>query len=196
MNWFRLMLSPNHGWQAIATSQGSWVLTLGALLVLALLPASAWYYGVTEVGWTIGGSSALKMTPESASIIIGLFYAAMVLGILFIAGSIQWMSVTYGSTSTPLNALRLCVYTASPLFIAGLTGFVPLLWLDLIIGIAAACYAVVLLYSGIPVLLRIPKERGYLFASAIAAVCLVLLIALMGITVTAWEWGAMPVFTD
>ena len=193
LTWFT---RPEVGWQTIAARRGSWPGTLLLLLLLAALPAVAWYYGVTEVGWSLGRGSPLRITPESARVIIALFYVAMVGGILVIAAAVQWMSVTYGAQPQPLDALRLATFTGLPLFVAGLTGFIPILWLDLVIGVLAGGYALVLLYTGIPVLMHIPKERGYLFSSAIVAVCLVLLIALMGVTVTLWEWGAMPVFTD
>ncbi len=196
MTVLRLFTQPEQGWMELSRSRGSWTGTIVLLLLLAALPAVAWYYGVTEIGWSLGRGAPLRVTPESASVIIVLFYLAMVGGILAIAAAVQWMSVTYGAHPNPLDALRLATYTGLPLFIAGLTGFIPVLWLNLLIGVLAAGHALMLLYTGIPVLMQIPKERGYLFSSAIVAVCLVLLITLMGVTVTLWEWGAMPVFTD
>ena len=44
--------------------------------------------------------------------------------------------------------------------------------------------------------MQIPKERGFLFASAMVGVALVLCAALLGATVILWEMGAMPIFTD
>jgi hypothetical protein len=41
-----------------------------------------------------------------------------------------------------------------------------------------------------------PKERGFLFASATVAVALVLMVSLMGLTVFLWEMGFSPIFTD
>jgi hypothetical protein len=196
MTVLRLFTQPERGWAELAGKSGSWPGTIALLLALAALPAVAWYYGVTQVGWSLGRSAALRITPESAGVIIVLFYLAMVGGILAIAASVQWMSVTYGAKPRLLDAVRLATYTGMPLFIAGLTGFIPVLWIDLVIGVLAAAHALTLLYTGIPVVMHIPKERGYLFSSAVVAMCLVLLIALMGITVTLWEWGAMPVFTD
>lgn len=191
-----LLTQPERGWSELAARRGSWLGTLLLLLVLAALPAVAWYYGVTEIGWSLGRGQPLKVTAESAVVVIALFYGAMVSGILVIAVAVQWMSVTYGASPPLLDAVRLTTYTGLPLFLAGLAGFVPVLWLNLLLGVLAAGHAVVLLYTGIPVLMGIPKERGYLFSSAVVAVCLVLLITLMGVTVTLWEWGAMPVFTD
>ena len=63
-------------------------------------------------------------------------------------------------------------------------------------GTAAAAYPLYLLYIGIPIVYDIPKERGFMFASATVAVGLVLMVALLGATVSLWEMGAMPVFTD
>jgi hypothetical protein len=106
------------------------------------------------------------------------------------------MARTYGSDASLTEAMTLAAYTHTPLFVAGILGLRPILWLDLIVGTLAACYAVYLLYLGIPHLMRVPKERGYLFASAALAVALVMFIALMGVTVVLWEMGAMPEFTD
>ena len=52
--------------------------------------------------------------------------------------------------------------TATPLFIAGLVGFYPVLWLDLLVGVAAVSWAVYLMYLGIPIVMNIPEERGFL----------------------------------
>ncbi len=41
-----------------------------------------------------------------------------------------------------------------------------------------------------------PRERGFLFASATVAVGLVLMVALMGAIVILWEMVTIPVFTD
>ena len=60
----------------------------------------------------------------------------------------------------------------------------------------AAAYAVYLLYIGVPIVMRIPEERGFLSASAMVAVGLVGCAALLAATVILWEMSAMPVFTD
>ncbi|MFT7130666.1 MAG: hypothetical protein ACI89U_002792, partial [Gammaproteobacteria bacterium] len=87
-------------------------------------------------------------------------------------------------------------FTATPLFIVGAIGFIPVLWVSLVLGVVAACYAVYLLYIGIPIVMGIPKERGFLYASAVIAFCLVLITVIMGGSVIAWDMGAAPSFTD
>ena len=106
------------------------------------------------------------------------------------------MSQTYGAKSTISRGIVIAGFTATPLFIAGLTGFYPLLWLDLLIGVVAVCWAVYLLYLGIPIVMDIPEERGFLFSSAVIAICLVMVICIMGGSVILWDFGAAPAFTD
>ena len=195
---FGLLTRPDAEWKTISERPRSLLGTLAThVMPLALLPALAWYYGVTKVGWTLpGGEIVYRMTPESTVVIIALFYWAMVVGTVGLGVMVHWMSRTYGSSATLADAVTLAAFTNTPLFIAGITGLLPSLWLDLLLGTAAVCYAVYLLYLGIPHMMNVPKERGYLFASAVLAVALVMFIALMGTTVVLWEMGAMPMFTD
>ena len=106
------------------------------------------------------------------------------------------MSETYGADSSIAKGIVIAGLTATPLFITGLVGFYPLLWLDLLIGVAAVSWAVYLLYLGIPIVMGIPEERGFMFSSVVLAIALVILICLMVGSVILWEFGAAPAFTD
>jgi hypothetical protein len=52
------------------------------------------------------------------------------------------------------------------------------------------------MYLGIPIVMGIPEERGFLFSSAVLAIAMVMLICLMVGSVILWDIGAAPVFTD
>jgi hypothetical protein len=162
----------------------------------ALLPCIAWYHGVTEVGWRVAEGEIVRLTPRSALLLISAFYAAIILALTGIGSTIHWMAGTYGSIASFTRGFAIAVYGATPLFIAGCMGFYPLLWLDMTLGILAVSWAVYLLYTGVPIVMGIPAERGFLYASAVIAVCLVFLMAMMGATVILWEMGLMPEFTD
>ena len=96
-----------------------------------------------------------------------LFFVAILLASAFLGYMIHWMSETYGAESSSLGkGVSIAGYTLTPLFVCGLTGFYPVLWLDMLLGCAAAAYTVYLLYIGVPIVMQIPKERGFLFASA------------------------------
>lgn len=165
-------------------------------IIFALVPAIAWYYGTTRVGWTVADGAVVKLTADSALKIVLAFYMAMIGSIIAIGYSIHWMSETYGTESSIAKGITISGYTATPLFIAGLLGLYPHLFADLVLGTIAVCWAVYLLFTGVPIVLKIPEERGFLYSSAIIAVSLVVLIILMGATVILWDNGFMPVFID
>ena len=197
-NPFSFLFFPHKQWQKVANA------SLGALrtsalytFVLAALPCYAWYYGTTVSGWNLpGGNDLMFLSPDSALKIIIAFYCAIILALWGIGYAIHWMAGTYGSITTFTKGYAVAAYGATPLFIAGLVGFYPLLWLDLSIGVLAVAWAVYLLYSGLPVVMNIPTERGFLYASAVLGVCMVFLMVMMGATVVLWNFGFMPEFMD
>ena len=109
---------------------------------------------------------------------------------------IHWMSSTYGANSTLAKGIVIAGLMATPLYVAGLVGFHPLLWVDLVVGVVAICWSVYLMYLGIPIVMDIPKERGFLFSSAVLAIGMVIIICLMVVSIILWDFGAAPAFTD
>jgi len=196
-NIIGLLIWPKSQWQSIA-EKGQFGLggAMFYILLLASIPALAWYYGATQVGWTVGDGDVIKLTQQSGQILISLFYLTMVVSLCAIGYSIHWMASTYGADSSTSKGIAIAGFTATPLFIAGVVGFIPIFWLALLIAIAAVSYAVYLLYLGIPIVMKIPEERGFLFASAVVAVCMVILMVIMGGSVILWDFGAAPAFTD
>ena len=194
---FGIMLSPRSAWESIRDQEDSVLMTyLKFVIPVALVPAVAWYFGAVAVGWEFG-DRVIRLTSGSALQIMALFYIAMLVGTGALGYMVHWMSETYEAhTSTISKGVRISAYTLAPMFVCGVIGFYPILWLDLLVGCVAAAYAVYLLYIGVPIVMRIPGERGFLFASAMVAVGLVGCVVMLAATVILWEMGAMPVFTD
>lgn len=195
---FGLLVRPSHQWKIVSQLSES---SLTALLlypcIMAILPAVAWYYGTSQIGWSVGDhGEAIRLTAASARTICILFYFTMIACVAVIGYFIHWMSETYGADSSTTRGIVIAGLTATPLFVAGLVGFYPILWLDMLVGVVAVSWAVYLMYLGIPIVMNIPKERGFLFSSAILAIALVILICLMVGSVILWEFGAAPQFTD
>jgi len=188
---FGILLHPKTEWSKItATADKSSGLLYTVLM--ATLPAVAWYYGTTQVGWSIGDDEMTRLTETSALPLIILFYLAMISTIAVIGYFTHWMSEEYGAKSSLLRGISIASYASTPMFIAGLVGFSPSLWVDMLVGVFAVSWALYLLYIGIPIVMDIPKERGFLFASAIVAVCLVMLVVIMVASVILWDFGFAP----
>ena len=195
---FGILTKPSSEWNRLAElGENSRAIMLLYPMLWAILPAVAWYFGTTQVGWTVGsGDSVIKLTEGSAKLISFLFYGGMVTCVGAIGYFIHWMSETYGAESSLTKGILIASICATPLFIAGTVGFYPILWLDMLVGVFAISWSTYLLFTGIPVVMRIPETRGFLFASAVIGVALVILICLMVGSVMLWEWGATPSFTD
>jgi hypothetical protein len=192
-----LLVRPATQWRKVAELPSATMTTMILYpCIMALLPAVAWYYGTTRIGWTVGDGDAIKLTTESALAIIILFYLAMITAVAIIGYFIHWMADTYGAESSLAKGIVIAGFTATPLFLAGLTGFYPLLWLDLLLAVVAVCWSVYLLFLGIPIVMKISEERGFLFSSAVIAICLVMIICIMVGSVILWDFGAAPAFTD
>lgn len=109
---------------------------------------------------------------------------------------IHWMAGTYGAETSFVKGIVVAGLTVTPLFVFGLAGFYPLLWVDMLLGLVAVSWSVYLLYLGIPIMMNIPEERGFLFSTAVVGVGLVILVSLMVTTVILWDFSTGPAFTD
>lgn len=194
---FGIMCHPTSTWRSIGQmSEQELRPYLLYPFVLGFIPSLAWYFGTTQIGWTVAGNSPTRLTVESAFAIAVCLYLAQICLVWIIGYLIHWMSKTYESDTSITKGAVLAGFIATPLLLAGIVGFYPFLALDLVVAIVAACYSVYLLYKGIPLALNMPAERGFLYASAMVGVTLVLVIALMGTTLILWDLGLEPVFQD
>lgn len=194
---FGLLMQPSQQWRRVGELPPATMKTMVLYpFIGAILPAAAWYYGTTAIGWTVGEGAPIRLTKDSALVLILLFYCAMVGSVAVIGYFIHWMSQTYGADSSIAKGIVIAGFTATPMFVAGAVGFYPVLWLDMLIGVVAVCWSVYLLYLGIPIVMKIPEERGFLFSSAVIAICLVILVCILVGSVILWDFGAAPAFTD
>jgi len=80
------------------------------------------------------------------------------------------------------------------LFVGGLAGLYPHIWVALTVGTAAVCYTAYLLYVGLPKFMNIPSDEGFMFSSSVLAVGLVVLVAIIATSVIVWGMGMGPVY--
>jgi len=192
-----ILTNPGKEWESIRSNQESTSsLYLRHIILLALIPALSAFYGASEVGWQISDGEIVKLTHNSAAQLCLLFYAAMLCGLFIIGNFIDFLSTTYGADETKHKGLALATYAATPLFVIGITAVYPILWVNMAAGVIAICWAVYLLFEGIPILMEVPEDRGFMFASAVLTVGLVMLVGLLAISVVIWSIGVGPIYTN
>jgi len=192
-----LFTDPTAEWEKIREQQkSSEKRGVGFVFVLAAIPAISGYIGTTQVGWRIGVGEPIRITGGSAISIAIIYYLALIVGVF----TIGWVIHLLGKAYEVVKPLPLCIalaaYTATPLFLIGIMEVYPVLWLNMLLGLPALAYTVYLLYSGLPIMMEIPAERGFLYSSAVLAVGLISLVSLLGMTALLWGMGLQPVFTQ
>jgi hypothetical protein len=79
-----------------------------------------------------------------------------------------------------------------PLILASIAHLYPSVFFNLLVIIPAMIWSVYLLYTGIPVALNTPPERGMLMASAVVGWLLVAAVSLLGLSMALWTNGVGP----
>jgi hypothetical protein len=191
----RLLLSPRRLWLELAETPRSLLHCHVGLVIIPILPALAWYYGTTKVGWTVIDRT-IQLSPENAGLLAFTFYLSMLVLTYLVACWMYWMAPTYGAKADFRRDLMIAFYCAIPIYLAGILGIYPLFWLDILLGILAASYSIFLLYQALPIVVNIAKERSFLYASSLLASAMVMVIGLMGLTTGIWQYILKPVFVE
>ena len=190
-----ILSEPRSAWSRIRDEQWSPAeIYLSVIIPLALISPIAGFIGTTRFGWQIGATDAVTLTKSSALQISIAYFGAILVSVFVIAMLIRWMSETYGDQKGFVRCLALATYTAVPLFLVGVVQIYPVLWINFLFGLPALAYSVYLLYSGVPIMMDISAEKGFLFSSAVLAVGLVALVGLLASTVVLWSFGLGPAF--
>ena len=165
---------------------------LPRLLLLALIPALCLLVGTTTYGWSLAGEDRVRLSLVSAAQLAGLLYATTVGGVMLMGVMIRWMSRGFDVQPNLNQCIGFAAYCATPWFVAGVVGLLPMRWLALLALLAASAYASVLLYGGLQTFLRLRKEQAMLFATCVWGVGLLLLVTILVAMILFWSNGLMP----
>lgn len=189
-----LYAHPKDEWQTIEKRHESLMYSLVHILTVALIPSICGYYAAAHLGWTIGAGDPIKLTQNSALMMSVGMYGALIAGVFALAYLIHWMAKTFDSTPNFTQSLELAAYTATPLLMVGITALFPVLWFVSVAGIVALSYSVYLLYSGVPIMMNIEEEKGFIYSSSVVTCGLVLLVSIMAASAVIWSMGFGPEF--
>jgi len=196
-----IMLHPDSEWKAIRQDKHSFrQVFLSHVPFLALIPAVSFFIGVTQVGWSFGDSDPVKLTVLSALELCGLTYLALLVGVFLLGEYINWIAKNYGVKDSDerrhYEGTALAVFITTPVFLVGIFGLYPDLWLNAAVTMIAGAYAVYLVYEGIPILMNISKDQAFMYASSVVTFGLVMMVVVRVGAVILWNWGVGPVYVD
>jgi hypothetical protein len=171
-----ICLSPDSAWTTIAAERAEAPsLIVGYVLPLAGVSAVAQLIGLSVVGQSLGllGTYRMPLTTGVGVAVAGLVFAAV--GVVVMSFIIDALAPTFGAEKSREQALKVAVYSATPVWLAGLLQIVPALGVLALVG---ALYALYLLYLGLPRLMKCPAEKAVPYIGSVIACAVV--IALIG----------------
>lgn len=164
-------LSPDAAWTAIAGERAETAaLITGYVLPLAGAAAVAQVIGMSLVGTTLVGGFGTIRVPLMTALGMGLASLALAaVMVVVISIVIDALAPTFKAEKNREQALKVAVYSATPVWLAGVLQIVPVLG---VIGILGGLYALYLLYLGLPKLMKCPADTtiGYVGAVIVSAI--------------------------
>ena len=154
-----IMLTPEAEWPVIGQEKRSaYGLFVPYVAVLAAIPEVAHFIGQSLIG---------GYRPIGAGLLRALVvYLASFAIVYLVAVVIDVSAARFGGEKNFSNALKLSVYSHTPLWLAGIFLLIPGLSFLLILG-------VYLLWTGLPLLMRVPRERALPHAILVTACALI-----------------------
>jgi Yip1 domain len=144
------------------------------MLILAAIPAIASFIGLSLIG--IGGFGFSFKIPIASGLAMMITTYILSLAMTFGIGWLtSTLAPTFGGQSNLVQGLKLAVFGGTPMMLAGVFNILPALS---IIGLLVALYSLYVMYLGLPVLMKNPKEKTIVYmvvliiASIIAGVVL------------------------
>lgn len=186
---------PTSAWKNIQHHQHGFANSLLHALITALIPAVCAYVSAVHIGWSIGAGEVIKLTHDSAFMLSVAMYGATLVGVFALSYLVHWMAKTFGAAPSRTTAFELSAYTATPLLMAGTAALYPELWFVTLAGLSGLTYSIYLLYTGVPILMQIQQERGFVYASSVVTCGLILLVCMLAATAILWSSGFSPVYT-
>ncbi len=176
-HFFGLFSTPRNEWQSIRDEKNDLVqLSLTRLIFFAAIPAVSFLIGLSYVGWSFTGAEFNKIAMNSAFLMAVVFYGLIIAATLLMAYFTFITERSVAEEASFERCLMFVAYTATPMYLAGLIGFIPIVWLSILVLVVAIHYSLYLLYIGIPIYMDIPEGKSFMIVTTIitAGLCMML----------------------
>ena len=171
-----ITLNPVATWPAIdAETYTPQSLYVPYMLILAAIPAVAMFIGMSIVG--MGGFGFSMRLPIGTGLAMMVTNYVLTLVMTFGMGwLVSALAPTFGGKNSLIQGLKLVVFGSTPVLLAGVFHILPALGM---ISLLVAFYALYVMYVGMPVLMKNPKEKTIPYM-LVVAVCGIVAAVVLG----------------
>lgn len=169
-----IVLSPKTEWEKIAAEPADVKsLFTGYAMILAAIPAVCGLIGSTVIGMSLPIVGTIRTPIAAALVQLVLVYVLGLVVIYVVALIVDALAPTFDGQKNAIQALKLVVYSSTPVWLAGVFALIPVLS---VLGILAALYGLYLLYIGLAPLMKNPQDKSLGYTALIIVSYIVLAI--------------------
>ena len=175
----RILLSPKTEWEVIDTEQVTPAdLYTRYIMPLAAIGPIAHLIGSTVFGMPIPFVGTYRVPIGSAITQAIVAYVLSLASIYVLALIIDALAPTFNGQRSQIQALKVAAYSMTASWLAAIFGLVPALSPLALLGL----YSLYLLYLGLPILMKTPRDKavGYIAVVIIIAIVLAMVIGAVG----------------
>lgn len=165
-----ILLQPKTEWPKIAAEPATvGSLYSGYVVYLAAVPVLCTFIGSLVFGYGFGGVTYRPSFFAALTTAI-VQYGLQLGGIYVFALIIDGLAPRFGGQKDSVSAFKLAAYAATASWLAGVFTLVPGLSVLTILGL----YSLYLLYTGVPILMKVPAERALSYTAVIVIIGIVI----------------------
>ena len=186
----RILLSPKTEWEVIDGEQTTPAdLYTHYIMPLAAIGPVAYLIGSTVFGIPIPFVGTYRVPIGSAITQAIVSYVLALAGTYVLALIIDALAPTFSARRSQVQALKLAAYSTTASWIAAIFALVPVLSPLTLLGL----YSLYLLYLGLPILMKTPRDKavGYIAVVIITAIVLAMVITAVGAMFTKMPGAGM-----
>ena len=172
-----IILRPATEWPVIASeaTTASTIYT-GYVAPLAAIGVIALFLGQVLIGTSVPllGTVRTGLLGGLGSAIV--MYVMAFVGVWVLSFIVDFLAPQFGGQRDPLRALKVVAYSYTPAWVAGVLHLIPSLG---VLVLLASLYGLYIMYLGLPVLMRSPKEKAVAY-TAVVVVCAIVVFFVIG----------------
>ena len=181
-----ILLSPQTEWQVIdAEPTTTAELYKSYIAPLAAIGPIAQIIGYSVFGITVPFAGTYRVPIGSAITSALIAYILTLAGTYVLALIIDALAPTFNGQRSQIQALKVAAYSSTASWLAGIFALIPGLRLLAILGL----YSLYLLYVGLPIVMKAPREKALAYT---AVVILAAIVLFMIIGMIAGRFMAVP----
>lgn len=168
----RILLSPQTEWEVIAAEPA----TVAELYTRYIVPLAAIGPVAQLIGYSLFGMSVFGTTyrvPVVAGLTTAIVsYVLILAGTYLLALIIDALAPTFNGQRNQIQALKVAAYSSTAGWVAGVFALIPGLRILTLLGLYS-CY---LLYLGLPVLMKTPRDRALVYTGVVIIAAIVVFV--------------------